>query len=184
MVTRQLLFALILCACFAFFLIALNSLLPVQASVFIFSESGPFEILSFILWFIFAMAVILFMRPRNWTTISLALLATVAGLRELGANKALTSESITRISSYLNADIIWLERLSVAGFIVFLGVPSTLLLVKFGRWLFQRNGLEHPVGQIVLLAFLLVPVTKILERLKAYLRFFWTSNHHYGWPGR
>lgn len=172
MITRQLASSVILCSGFALFLVTLNSLLPVQTSAYIFSERGPFEILSFILWFILAVVVLLVVRPRNPTSLALAVLAVVAGFRELGANSALTSESITRISFYLNPEIFWVERLAVVGFVVFLCGTAAILLVKLGRWLIARKGYAQPAGQVVLLAILLVPMTKLLDRMPAYLRGF------------
>lgn len=172
MITRHFSRTLYLCLGFALFLVVLDALLPTRTSAFIFSESGPFEILSFLFWFILAATVLVVVRPRNPTTLALAVLAAVAGLRELGANSLLTTESITRISYYLNPDIFWLERLAVTGFIVCLGLGAGIILVTFGRWLIVGNGAAHPAGQIVLLAVVLVPVTKVLDRLPAYLRGF------------
>ncbi|TVQ97332.1 MAG: hypothetical protein EA399_13770 [Desulfovibrionales bacterium] len=172
MMTRQFARTLLLCLGFTLFLVVLNALLPPQTSAFIFSESGPFEMLSFILWFVLATTVLLVVRPRSPATLALAVLATVAGLRELGVNSLLTTESITRISYYLNPDIFWLERLAVVGFIACLGLAAIAILVIFGRWLIAGNGAGHPTGQIILLAVVLVPVTKVLDRLPAYLRGF------------
>ena len=172
MITKHLRINLVIGLCYIIFLLLLNVTLEPDTATLAFSESGPFEILSFLFWLVLAVTILVLVRPRNLSTLALALLAAGAGLREIGANNLLTTESITRISYYLNPDIFWLERLTVTAFIVCLGLGAGIILVKFGRWLIAGNAAAHPAGQIALLAVVLVPVTKVLDRLPAYLRGF------------
>ncbi|HDQ41285.1 MAG TPA: hypothetical protein ENN39_09700 [Desulfonatronum sp.] len=170
--SRALVFNLYACLAYGLSLVLLAIVLPLDTNAFMFSESGPFEIASAVLWFVLALVVLFGVRPRGLTTFSLAALAIIAGLRELGLNKSVTHVSITKLSFYVEQDIFWLERLLVL--LLMLGILAVALhlLLRFGRWFFYSGGHAQPAGQVTMLGVILVPATKIMDRLPAYLEGF------------
>jgi len=145
---------------------------PGDAMAYIFSEMGPFEIASFLSWFLLAFWVVLVVRPVGATTLAMAFLAVVAGMRELDMHNAFTRESISRISYYLNPDVALVQKLFV---ILMLGLLAATVL-HLGRkllvWLRREKGWQHDIGQVFLLAVILIPLTKIMDRFPAYMHGF------------
>lgn len=172
MTTKHLRINLVIGLCYIIFLLLLNAVLEPDTAAHAFSESGPFEILSFILWYLLALALVLMVRPLNRFVVFMAFLSFVAGCRELDMHNRFTQESISRISFYLNPDISWLERVSATALVLVLAGMATYCLYHFGKWLYNHPGLLHPLGQITLLGIVMVPLTKFVDRLPAYLRGF------------
>lgn len=145
---------------------------PGDAMAYIFSEMGPFEIASFLSWFLLAFWVVLVVRPVGATTLAMAFLAVVAGMRELDMHNAFTRESISRISYYLNPDVALVQKLFVVLLLGLLAATVLYLGRKLLVWLRGENGLHHEIGQILVLAVILIPLTKIMDRFPAYMQGF------------
>ncbi|TVQ97331.1 MAG: hypothetical protein EA399_13765 [Desulfovibrionales bacterium] len=172
MISKRLTINVVIGLCYIIFLLLLNAALEPDTAAHVFSESGPFEVLSFILWYLLAVTLVLVVRPLNRFVVFMAFLSFIAGCRELDMHNRFTQESISRISFYLNPDIFWLERLSATALVLALAGIATYCLYHFGKWLYDHPDILHPLGQITLLGIVMVPVTKILDRLPAYLSGF------------
>jgi len=83
-----------------------------------------------------------------------------------------TRESISRISYYLNPDVALTQKLIVVLMLGLLAATALLLGGKLLVWLRTENGLRHDMGQILALALILVPLTKIMDRFPAYMQGF------------
>ncbi|AXQ29240.1 hypothetical protein D0B54_11310 [Solimonas sp. K1W22B-7] len=148
---------------YAGYLVMLAGSLPREIFAPLFSEKGPFEQMSIVLWLALG-SVLLFHDFRSPKVLPLALLAFVFAAREADMHKAFTVMSIEKIKFYLSPDVPVMQKLigglvllSVAGLVVFLARQFYLFFVR-------RDGARTPVGQVLLLPVLMLPIAKVLDR--------------------
>jgi hypothetical protein len=135
----------------------------------LFSEKGPFEEMSVVLWVALG-AMLLFHDARSPRVLALAALSFVFAAREADLHKAFTVMSIEKIKFYLSPDVPVLQKL--IGGLVFLTVVA--LIVHLARlcwqYFFRQGGLRTPVGQVLVLPVLLLPISKIMDRFSNVLK--------------
>lgn len=145
-------------------------ILPLETTKQLFSETGPFEIGSIVLWL--GMAVALVKTRQHWNTptwISLTALALIAAMREADFQKAFTTEGFMKTNYYYNPYIPLPEKL-VAG-LVFLSIllVATYALYQGLRYLLHNR--LRTFGSVLLAEiFALLFVTKICDRLPSIVK--------------
>jgi len=151
------------------YLVLLASSLPPEIFKPLFSEQGPFEEMSIVLWVALG-AMLLFHDARSPRVLALAALSFVFAAREADLHKAFTVMSIEKIKFYLSPDVPVLQK--VVGGLVFLVVIALILHLARLCWqfFFRQGGLRTPVGQVLILPVLLLPLSKILDRFSNVLK--------------
>ncbi len=109
-------------------------------------------------------SLLLFHDHRSPKVLPLAALAFLFAAREADLHKAFTVMSIEKIKFYLSPDVPVMQKLigglvmlAVAGLVVFLARQFYLFFVR-------QNGAHTPVGQVLLLPVLMLPIAKVLDR--------------------
>ena len=122
------------------------------------AEGGPIEELSVIAWLVLAAVLLIFTFTRERRAWPFALIAALAGARELDVHKLFTSVNFTKASVWFNGELPWQEQLLV----IALTLPFALAL---GYALFKNfNAVRRAFARgepwirtlIVLLAFVVV----------------------------
>jgi hypothetical protein len=144
--------------------------LSVTPAVFdpLFSEFGPFEEMSIMLWV--GLGILLLYTSRSPKGIAMAALSLLAAAREAELHKALTTMSILKSRFYLGPEVPWQEKLAGAAVVMAAIALGIYLMIAFYRFLLHDKGLATPVGQILLTALILLPITKVLDRMSSVLR--------------
>lgn len=134
-----------------------------------FSEQGPVEIASLILWPLAAVVVLASVRPHSRRTWAFALLYPVFAAREADLHKAFTAGSIFKSGYYRHVAAPLAEKL-VAG-IVAIAIVALLLYVLFvcARYLLVERGWRTRAGRWLLAAMVLLFVSKVFDRAPAVL---------------
>lgn len=136
--------------------------------VWLYSEAGPFELLSLGFWLL--LAALCFSLPglprRPWQQ---GIVAMVAAAREADLHKAFTEGSVLKFTYYFDSSTPLLERLLVA--LVTFPLVALVLYVLVGgaRFIHRSNALRFEWGQTVLLAMILLVASKMLDRSGAVL---------------
>lgn len=147
-------------------LLALN--LPPEAFKLLFSEQGPFEEMSIVLWLVLG-AMLLFHGYRSPRVLALAALALLFAAREADLHKAFTTMSLTKIKFYLSPAVPLPEKL-VGGLVLLAAVALIVYLARLAhRFFFHQGGLATPVGQVLLLPVLMLPASKVVDRFASQL---------------
>jgi hypothetical protein len=128
------------------------------------SETGPFEIIAALLWFVLATVCIHNLDYAGRYPTGLAFLAVIFGARELDFHRQLTGGSIFKLDYYRMAEAPLIEKLaaglaalailSLIGWLVATGVRA-FLQQKAWRWVW---------GRLVILASSLLVCATILDR--------------------
>ena len=135
----------------------------------LFSEQGPFEEMSIVLWVALG-ALLMFHDPRSPRVWALAALAFVFAAREADLHKAFTVMSISKSRFYISPDVPVMQK--IIGGLVLLAVVALIIHLARVCWqyFFRQGGLRTPVGQVLVLPVLLLPISKVLDRLTNGLR--------------
>lgn len=151
------------------FLLVLPRLVPREALQQLFSETGPFEILSIVAWLFLAAVTIWHVRPLTVPAGAFAALSVLLAAREADLHKAFTADSLLKTNYYRHSLAPFEEKL-LAGLaaIVFIG------LLLYGGWivarfLFLRGGWRTRPGLWLLAGSALVVAGKLLDRAPAVL---------------
>jgi hypothetical protein len=141
---------------------------PEQLSRFVTREGGPVESASAILYF--AAAGMLFWSWQGGARVSRLLVSSafvtvLLGLRELEVNKRLTTDSVTKINYYLDSTISPGERLLAAVAVLLIVVGLIVYSVAYAPRFWSAVRAGSAAGISVLTALVLMPVTKIADRL-------------------
>lgn len=150
----------------AYLLILAVSLSP-EAFAVLFSESGPFQQMSLGLWL--GLAAVL-LASRSPAEAAMAVLALLAAAREADWHKAFTVDGLTKISTYLNPAVPWQEKVIGITMLALALGSSVYLTVRLYRYLFLRQGSVALTGQILVIAVVLLPLSKVLDRSPSILR--------------
>lgn len=124
--------------------------LPPKFLLHYLTEDGPIESATAALWLALAVAASVFALQRHPRLFTFALLAALAGARELDVHTIFTTQSITKISYWLDLGIPWQEKAVVAA----IGLPIAAF-VAFQLWrvwphLRTLGGAGHPAIYTVL----------------------------------
>lgn len=160
--------ALVVILLYVAFLMLTGLTLPPEAFKLLFSESGPFERMSIALWALLGLALLLH-DPRSTRAQALAALALLFAAREADLHKAFTDLSITKIKFYLAAAVPLQQKL-LGGLVLLGGVALVMVAARlFYRHVIRDQGLHSPLGQLLLMPALLLPVSKIVDRFASQL---------------
>lgn len=155
--------ALVVVLIYVGYLMLLALSLPPELFKPLFSEQGPFEEMSMVLWVVLG-AMLLFHDFRSPRVLALAALAFLFAGREADLHKAYTVMSIEKIKFYLSPDVPVIQK--ILGGIVLLGCIGLILHLAqlCHRYFYRQGGLRTPVGQVLLLPVLMLPASKIIDR--------------------
>ena len=154
---------------YASYLVVLAASLQPEIFKALFSEEGPFEEMSIVLWVALG-AMLLFHDVRSPRVLALATLSFVFAAREADLHKAFTVMSISKIKFYLSPDVPMMQKI-IGGLVLLAVVALIIHLARLcWRFFFQQGGLGTPVGQVLLLPVLLLPISKVLDRFSNGLR--------------
>ena len=154
---------------YAGFLVLLAASLPADIFKVLFSEQGPFEEMSIVLWVALG-GLMLLHNARSGRVLALATLSFVFAAREADLHKAYTVMSIEKIKFYLSPDVPVMQKL--IGGLVFLAVVALIVYLARLCWqfFFRQGGLRTPVGQVLLLPVLMLPLSKVIDRFSNVLK--------------
>lgn len=156
----------VLVVAYALLLILLALDLSPGRFLWIFSEEGPFEMLSCGFWLLLAAAC--FTLPglprRPWQQ---GIVAVIAAAREADLHKAFTEMSVLKTSYYLKSSAPPVEKLLAA----LVALPALILvvyvLVSGARLIRRTRAWRFDWGRTVLLAMGLLVASKVLDRSEA-----------------
>ncbi len=143
--------------------------LPHDVFTLLFSEQGPFEQLSIVLWALLGAALLLKRPLPLCLRLATAAVAFAFAAREADLHKAYTVMSITKIKFYWSPEVPLPQKL--AGGLVLLTLIALLvfLTVQLYGYVVRRRGLLTPMGQVMALPVLMLPVSKVIDRLPSQL---------------
>lgn len=130
----------------------------------IFSEDGPFEMVSPYIWLFTAVLVWLRMRPLSARTVFFFCTFVIFAAREADLHKRFTVDGMLKIGYYKNA-LVPLDEKIIAG-----AVAAAIILVvlctgvSLLRFLFVQHGWRTRAGFFLCVAVLLMVVTKVIDR--------------------
>lgn len=154
---------------YAVFLVTLATSQSPEVFRPLFSESGPFEQMSVLLWALLGVALLLPGALPNRPRLAMAVVALLFAAREADLHKRFTVMSLEKIKFYLSPDVPMLQKL--LGGLVWL--MTVALLVYLGRALYgavRRQQLLHSgPGQVMMLAVLMLPLSKVIDRFSSQL---------------
>lgn len=154
---------------YAGYLALLAASMPAEIFRPLFSEAGPFEQMSVVLWVVLGIMLLLH-TPHTRRVLALAALSLFFAAREADLHKAFTVMSIEKIKFYLSPDVPVMQKL--IGGLVFLSAIALIIYLARLCWqfFFRQGGLRLPVGQVLALPVLMLPVSKVLDRFSNVLR--------------
>lgn len=145
-------------------------LLSPETFAWLYEENGPIEVVSVLLW---GAAAVYFARDAirggGLTPALGALLSLAAGMREADLHKAITGYSVLKISFYRSAEFPLSHRLFAGVIVAAIAVALIVLLALFLRSLL-RNGWASRAMKWLLLAIVILVVSKVLDRAPATLQ--------------
>lgn len=161
---------------YAALLIGLATRLSPKNFSYTFSEVGPFEEVSIVLWLAASLTVLAFARPLTSRSAIFALLFAAFAAREASWHKAFTTDSLLKISYYLKSPAPLTEKI-LAGIVaaIFIAMLIYVALVVV-RFLFLETGFASRAGYWLVLAGALFVLVKIVDRTPSVLHDF-TGQH-------
>ncbi len=135
----------------------------------LFSETGPVEILSLVFWVVAAIVVLVSVRPATGRTWAFAVMYLVFAAREADLHRAFTADSMLKSGYYRHVAAPLPEKI-IAGLvaIAILALLLYFLWVSF-RFLFAQGGWRTRSGAWLLAALALIFFVKVLDRAPATL---------------
>ncbi|MCO5121391.1 MAG: hypothetical protein M9951_17405 [Burkholderiaceae bacterium] len=157
---------LVLVLAYALLLALLALELPESRFLWVFSEEGPFEILSIGFWVLLAVACFTLPGLPRWPW-EQGIVALVAAAREADLHKAFTDTSVLKISYYLKSSAPLFEKLLV-GLVALPALAIVVYVLVRGALLIRRTRAWHFAwGRTALLAMSLLVSSKLLDRMEA-----------------
>jgi hypothetical protein len=153
-------------------LIGLAMRLPPERFSYIFSEAGPFEEVSILLWLGASLAVLAFARPLTSRGVIFALLFAAFAAREASWHKAFTTDSLLKISYYLKSPASLTEKILagvVAALFIAMLIYAAIVVIHF---LFVKSGFASRTGYWLVLAGVLFVLVKLVDRTPSLLHDF------------
>lgn len=161
---------------YAALLIGLATRLSPSDFSYIFSEAGPFEEISIVLWLGASLAVLAFARPLTSRSAIFALLFAAFAAREASWHKAFTADSMLKISYYLKSPAPLTEKILagiVAAFFIAMLIYAAVVVIRF---LLLNRGFASRAGYWLVLAGALFVLVKVVDRAPSLLHDF--TGHH------
>lgn len=143
--------------------------LPHDVFTLLFSERGPFEQLSIVLWALLGAALLLKRPLPLRLRLAMAAVAFAFAAREADLHKAYTVMSMTKIKFYLSPEVPLPQKLACGLVLLTLIGLLVFLTVQIYGYVVRRRGLLTPVGQVMALPVLMLPVSKVIDRLSSHL---------------
>lgn len=167
--TRADAIAALLIVLYMLLLAAIPAALPVAQVKSLFSEEGPFELLSIVTWLIAAVATLAAFRGERRGAFLFSLLFVLFAAREADWHKKFTADSLLKSNYYRHADAPLMEKL-LAGAVA-LAFIALILYVGFviARFLLARGGWRSRGGRWLVIGTALVVLGKLLDRAPAEL---------------
>ena len=139
--------------------------LPKEVFAALFAETGPYEVMSIVLWVTLGGLLLLSLPLQPRSVLAMAVLSFVFAAREADWHKKFTVMSLEKIKFYLSPDVPVLQK--ILGGIVFIAVTIALIYLakRLYNYLVHENGLRSPLGQLLVLPAVLLPLSKILDRI-------------------
>lgn len=161
--------ALVAILLYAAVLVAMAVGLPPETFKPLFTESGPFEQMSILLWLLLGLVLLLPLGLPTAPRLAMAALALLFAAREADLHKRYTSMSLAKIKFYLSPDVALPEKL--LGGLVLLGSVALIVYLahKLYRYVRYGQGLRSSPGQVMVLAALMLPVSKVIDRFSSQL---------------
>jgi hypothetical protein len=149
---------------YAALLVGLATRLPPAHFSYIFSEVGPFEEMSIVLWLGASLVVLAFARPLTSRSVIFALLFAAFAAREASWHKAFTTDSLLKISYYLKSPAPLTEKILagiVAALFIAMLIYAAIVVIHF---LFVNEGFASRAGYWLVLAGVLFVLVKLVDR--------------------
>lgn len=137
-----------------------------------YSEDGVFEQLAMWGWLVLAVVLVARPLPKRSTTLLVVLLSLAAFAREADWHKAFTVQSIFKLRYYTNPAAPLLERVLAGAFYAALLIVVAIALFRLLRY-FRDHGLRATPAQVLLLAFVVLVLSKTLDRAPAVIEESW-----------
>jgi hypothetical protein len=161
--------ALVLTLVYAGFLALVANDLPTAVFRPLFSEQGPFERMSIYMWLVLGAVLLLPAGLPARLRLAMAAVSFAFAAREADLHKAYTVMSISKIKFYLSPAVPLLQKLAGGLVLLALVVALVYLALQLWRWLRGGQALHTPVGQLLLLPVLLLPASKVIDRMASVL---------------
>jgi hypothetical protein len=161
---------------YAALLVGLATRLSPEHFSYAFSEVGPFEEISIVLWLGASLAVLTCARPLTSRSVVFALLFAAFAAREASWHKAFTTDSLLKISYYLKSPAPLTEKILagiVAALFIAMLIYTAIVVIHF---LFAEAGLVSRAGYWLVLAGVLFVLVKIVDRTPSLMHDF--TGHH------
>lgn len=140
-----------------------------DAHDWMFSEAGPFERLSVLFWLVLGVFTLFRLRRAPRLALPAGVAAIILGLREAEWHKAFTTDSLLKTNYYEMPGVsLWekvpagLVAIAVIGLAVFMAWRGFNAVLRHGGW-------RTDWGATVLLAGVVLPVIKVVDRAPAIL---------------
>ncbi|MEG6507931.1 hypothetical protein V6C03_03005 [Methyloligella sp. 2.7D] len=139
-------------------------------------ESGPVEGATAVLWFALAASIFVFVLQKETELMPFAVLALLAGGRELDIHHRFTTESFTKISYWLNMGIPFTEKLIVLAIALPIAAYIGLSLIRGWPRLRARFAEGDPATYTLLALVVFVVLVKLTDAAPRNIRYF-TGEH-------
>jgi hypothetical protein len=150
-------------------LLPLPWLLSSQQMRWLFSEQGPFEVLSAVLWAVLGVACLLSARRGPRRLISCGIAGLLGCARELDLHTAITGMSIFKSHYYLKTPAPLSQKLLVGALAIAIAILALLIEVLFaGLKALRQGALQQDWMCSALLGFVTTTVTKGLDKAEAF----------------
>jgi hypothetical protein len=137
----------------------------------LFAETGPYERMSILLWLLLAVMLLCALKSvsrfAQGKLMVMSMLSVIFAAREANWHKEFTVMSIEKIKFYLSPDVPGLQKL-LGGLALFTVIAILAYLAHlFYRFLKEDQGLQTPLGQVLLFPACLLPLSKLLDRFSS-----------------
>lgn len=145
--------------------------LPDQHFAVVFSETGVFERLGIVLWWVLAAWCIDPTRPPHRHLAMCGLICAIAAAREADWHKAFTQDSIFKSRYYISAPAPFVEKVVAAtvALSIFAILIHALVLGARLVWSDRRHLLGEAWVQTLILGSAMLPVLYVLDRIRSWL---------------
>ena len=139
---------------------------PLEVSTFLYSESGPYEVFSTVLWLVLAGLVLLQSQLQLRVRLASSIAALLMCSRELDMHKALFTMSFIKTNFYKSPDIPFHDK--VAGGLALLVMIALLVYLAKRMLLFLRTQASSDTSaHLLVYSLALGAISKILDRFSS-----------------
>ena len=146
------------------------TVLPLDQAKYIFSENGPYEILSVFFWIALFVLILISKKYYDFKSwISFLVISLFAASREADLQKEFSTDGFIKFNYYTNPEILIGEKI-LFGFILFLILLVILNATYLGLAYVFKNKLNTERSVITIQLFFLLIITKVFDRLNNTLK--------------